>query len=209
MPGWRAKPNAESETMPTPEYQRFLDSMIIGYVQWHDGEGYDLEALAALSPEERAAAETVLLMHLATKADWRDVEALAALGTPGAMTAVKFAAKHGDSEVSNRALEILAAAGPEQAGPELEDDIVRAVQRGALDLAESHPTPRVKRALLDCARLGDPTTRVNAAAMLMYLCGKAPAAFDWNQRPFFLRFDTEDNQELRAAWMELRERTGV
>jgi len=94
--------------MPTPEYQRFLDSMIIGYVQWHDGEGYDLEALAALSPEERAAAETVLLMHLATKADWRDVEALAALGTPGAMTAVKFAAKHGDSEVSNRALEILA-----------------------------------------------------------------------------------------------------
>jgi hypothetical protein len=91
----------------------------------------------------------------------------------------------------------------------LEDDIVRAVERGALDLAESHPTPRVKRALLDCARLADPTTRVNAAAMLMYLCGKAEEAFDWNQRPFFLRFGTEDNQELRAAWMELRERTGV
>ena len=195
--------------MPSPEYERFLDSMIIGYEQWHDGDGYDVEALAALSPEERASAETVLITHLATKADWRDVDALAALGTPGAMTAVKVAIKHGNSEVRNHALEIMAAAGPEKAGPELEDDIVRAVERGALDLAESHPTPRVKRALLDCARLADPTTRVNAAAMLMYLCGKAEEAFDWNQRPFFLRFGTEDNQELRAAWTELRERTGV
>jgi hypothetical protein len=195
--------------MPSPEYQRFLDSMIIGYMQWHDGDGYDLEALAALSPEERGSAETVLIAHLATKADWRDVEALASLGTPGAMAAVKVATKHGNREVRDHALEIMAAAGPEQAGPGLEDDIVRAVERGALDLAESHPTPRVKRALLDCARLADPTTRVNAAAMLMYLCGKAEEAFDWNQRPFFLRFGTEDNQELRAAWTELRERTGV
>jgi hypothetical protein len=195
--------------MPTPEYQRFLDSMIIGYMQWHDGDGYDLEALAALKDEERGAAETVLITHLATKADWRDVEALAALGTPGAMAAVKAAAKHGNSEVRNRALEIMAAGEPEQTGPALEDDIVRAVERGALDLAERHPTPRVKRALLDCARLADPTTRVNAAAMLMYLCGKADEAFDWNQRPFFLRFGTEDNRELRAAWTELREKTGV
>src|SRR5580704_4374784 len=148
--------------MPTPEYQRFLDSMIIGYMQWHDGDGYDLEALAALKDEERGAAETVLITHLATKADWRDVEALAALGTPGAMAAVKVATNHGNPDVRNRALEIIAAgglehAGPEQAGPGLdnglENDIVRAVERGALDLAESHPTPRVKRALLDCARL--------------------------------------------------------
>jgi hypothetical protein len=183
--------------------------MIVGYEQWHDGDGYGLEALAALSPEERGSAETVLIAHLATKADWRDVEALASLGTAGAMAAVKAATKHGNREVRDHALEIMAAAGPEQAGPGLEEDIVRAVERGALDLAESHPTPRVKRALLDCARLADPTTRVNAAAMLMYLCGKAEEAFDWNQRPFFLRFGTEDNQELRAAWMELRERTGV
>jgi hypothetical protein len=195
--------------MCTPEFQRFLDSMVIGYMQWHDGDGYDLEALAALSPEERGSAETVLITHLATNAGWRDVEALAALGTPGAMSAVKAATKHGNAEVSNHALEIMAGTAPEQAGAELEDDIVRAVEHGALDLAQGHPTPRVKRALLDCARLADSTTRVNAAALLMYLCGKAEEPFDWNQRPFFLRFQTGDNQELRAAWMELRERTGV
>ena len=54
-----------------------------------------------------------------------------------------------------------------------------------------------------------PTTRVHAAALLMYLCGKTDEPFDWNQRPFFLRFASEDNQELRAAWTELRERAGI
>ena len=195
--------------MPTPEFQRFLDSMVIGYVQWHDGDGYNLEALAALAAEELVSAETVLITHLVNNADWRDIEALAALGTAGAITAIKAATKHSNREVRNLALEIMSATVSEQTGTELEDEIVRAVEKGALDLAKSHPTPRVKRALLDCARLGDSTTRVNAAALLMYLCGKSEEPFDWNHRPFFLRFQTDDNQELRAAWMELRERTGV
>ncbi|HLJ50041.1 MAG TPA: hypothetical protein VKU01_28700 [Bryobacteraceae bacterium] len=194
--------------MPSPELQRFLDSMKIGYEQWHDGIGYDLDALRAMTPEERSQVETVLIRNLAGTGDWRDVEALAALDTPGATAVLKTAAKHRNAEVRNRALSILADEGP-QTGLQLEDDIVRAVEQGALDLAEKHPTPRVKRALLDCARLAPATTRVHAAAMLMYLCGKADEPFDWNHRPFFLRFATEDNQQLRAAWMELREQTGV
>ena len=87
--------------------------------------------------------------------------------------------------------------------------MVRAVERGALELAEQCPTPRVKRALLDRARTADSVTRVNAAALLMYLCGQAPEPFDWNLRPFFLRFGEEDPNELRAAWTELRERTHI
>jgi hypothetical protein len=194
--------------MVTPEYQRFLESMKIGYVEWHDGIGYDLEALAGMTQEERGSVETLLIARLAGEADWRDVEALYALGTPGAAACLRVAARHRNPEVRNRALAILAEDRPEAAA-ELEDDIVRAVERGLLDLAESHPTPRVKRALLDCARLAEPTTRVHAAAMLMYLCGKADEPFDWDQRPFFLRFASEDNQELRAAWTELRDRTGL
>src|SRR5579872_384863 len=194
--------------MPSPELQRFLDSMKIGYEQRHDGIGYDLDALRAMTPEERSQVETVLIRNLAGTGDWRDVEALAALDTPGATAVLKTAAKHRNAEVRNRALSILADEGP-QTGLQLEDDIVRAVEQGALDLAEKHPTPRVKRALLDCARLAPATTRVHAAAMLMYLCGKADEPFDWNHRPFFLRFATEDNQQRRAAWMELREQTGV
>ena len=194
--------------MPGPEYDRFIKSMKIGYEEWHDGIGYDLQALTAMTPEDRAAVETGLIMHLNGPSDWRDVEALAALKTPGAIAVLKVAATHSNPEVRNLALQVLAGSGAEPA-LELEDKIVRAVKDGALDLAEKHPTPKVKRALLDCARLADSTTRVSAAALLMYLCGKADSSFDWSQRPFFLRFATEDNQELRAAWTELRERTGI
>ena len=194
--------------MAGAEYTRFIQSMNICYEQWHDGIGYDVEALAGMTPDERAEVEVILIAHLADPGDWRDVEALFALGTPGAMAAVNKATKHRSAEVRNHALEALAGAGPQNAA-DLEEDIVRAVERGALDLAERHPTPRVKRALLDCARLTDPVTRVNAAALLMYLCGKADGPFDWSQRPFFLRFGSEDRNELRAAWTELRQRTGI
>jgi hypothetical protein len=196
--------------MPGPEYERFIESMHIGFEQWHDGTGYDLSALAAMTIEERGDVEAILISHLSgNDGDWRDVEALSAMATPNASAAVKGAAKHRNLEVRNYALGLLAKAEPLSAG-EMEDEIVRAVERGALDLAQSHPTPRIKRAVLDCARLANaPATRVNAAALLMYLCGKAEEPFDWNQRPFFLRFATMDNQELRAAWVELRERTGI
>ena len=194
--------------MPGPAFLRFVESMNIGHEEWREGIGYDVQALAGMTPEERATVETTLIAHLADRGDWRDVEALAALGTPGAKAAVSLAAKHRNSEVRNYALKTLAKAEPPGAS-EREEAIVHAVERGALDLAESNPTPRVKRALLDCARLADPVTRVNAAALLLYLCGKADEPFDWSHRPFFLRFGSEDTQELRVAWTELRERTGV
>ena len=194
--------------MPGPEYQRFLESMKVGFAEWHDGIGYACEELAELPPEDRAAVEALLVERLTASGTWRDVEALDALGTPGAKEALRVAARHGCPEVRNRALEVLLRAEP-HAFVDLEEEVVRAVRKGALDLAQSHPTPRVRRALLDCARLADPVTRVNAAAMLLYLCGKADEPFDWSQRPFFLRFSTEEKGELRAAWRELRERTGV
>ncbi len=194
--------------MPSPEYQRFLESLEIGFEEWHDGIGYACEALAGLPPEERAAVETLLVARLTASGTWRDVEALEALGTPGAKEALRGAARHRCPEVRNRALEVLLRAEP-QSYADLEEEVVRAVRKGALDLAQSHPTTRVRRALLDCARLADPVTRVNAAAMLLYICGKADEPFDWNQRPFFLRFSTEEKGDLLAAWHELRERTGL
>jgi hypothetical protein len=50
--------------MSSPNYSRFIESMNIGYMQWHDGTGYDLEALAALEDDERRQVEEVLLRHL-------------------------------------------------------------------------------------------------------------------------------------------------
>jgi hypothetical protein len=64
--------------MPTsPAYDRFIKSMQVGYDQWHDGIGYDLDALAALTADERADARKLLAGRAGR--DWRDVEALEAL----------------------------------------------------------------------------------------------------------------------------------
>ena len=40
---------------PTDAYRRFLTSKAIGFAEWHDGVGYDLEAFAAMLPVERDA----------------------------------------------------------------------------------------------------------------------------------------------------------
>jgi hypothetical protein len=38
--------------MPGSEYQRFIESMKISFEQWHDGIGYDVQALAGMTPEK-------------------------------------------------------------------------------------------------------------------------------------------------------------
>ena len=194
-------------TQPSAAFGRFLKSMTIGLEEWREGTGYDLSALHEMTPDERTAIEDGLIAHLADPGDWRDVEALAALATPRALAAVQKARKHTDRQVREHAIEHVLEKTPQD--PNVEDDVVRAVKQGNIELAEQCPTPRVKRALLDCARTADATTRVNAAALLMYLCGQAAEPFDWNQRPFFLRFGEENPKERRAALKELREKTGL
>ena len=47
------------------------------------------------------------------------------------------------------------------------------------------------------------------AAMLFYIYGKADEPFDMKQRPFFLRFNTENKEERMQAFMELCEKLGI
>jgi hypothetical protein len=44
---------------------------------------------------------------------------------------------------------------------------------------------------------------VHFAARLFYIHGRADEPFDWNHRPFFLRFHTEDRGERLAVYREL------
>lgn len=39
--------------------------------------------------------------------------------------------------------------------------------------------------------------------MLTYLHKKAKTTFDWGKRPLFLRFNTDDQAEKRAAFVDL------
>jgi hypothetical protein len=50
---------------------------------------------------------------------------------------------------------------------------------------------------------------VHFAAMLMFIHGKAEEPFDWDQRPFFLQFSTENRTERVAAIRELCQKIGV
>jgi hypothetical protein len=79
----------------------------------------------------------------------------------------------------------------------------------AIDAAEEHPSPRIQETLLDLALNGNEDQRIQCAALALYLGGKADEAFDWNHRPFFLRFGEEDRKTQIEAYQELCQRLGV
>ena len=200
--------------MPSEAYQLFLDSMIMNFDRWHDGTGYDLQALKRLEPEEQASIEELLIANLKQAGDWRDVNALAALGTDSARRAVDKARFHNNTKVRNYALRIaLNNQNPKDKTKkdiaELEEQVIRAVEQGDYQMAEYMPNLQVKKALLNSILEIDREKRVSAAALLMYLCGQAPEPFDWSQRPFFLRFGEENPKALQLVWEELRKRTGL
>jgi len=45
--------------------------------------------------------------------------------------------------------------------------------------------------------------------MLLFVHGQADSSFDWDQRPFFLKFNTADRTEREAMFRELCDRIGV
>jgi len=143
--------------------------------------------------------------------DWRDAEALARIASERATAALKESTTGPTREVRLRAGELLHAAGD---AADLEAIIVEGLTHGAIGdglaqaelLAEQHPTEAVKRALLEGALRSTDGRAVRFAALLFYLHGLAPEPFDWNQRPFFLRFAGPDRAE---AFAELCRKIGA
>jgi hypothetical protein len=155
-----------------------------------------------------------LIENLTQAGDWRDVEALVALNTKSASEAVDKARFHNKIQVRNYALKIIInnrnlKNTTKELIAELEEQVVQAVKQGDYQIAESMPTLRVKKALLDSLLEVDRITRVNAAAFLLYICGQTTDPFDWSQRPFYLRFGEENTEELQQVWEELRKRSGL
>jgi hypothetical protein len=190
----------------TEAAKRFLASMNMTYEMWHDGTGYDLDALEELSDSERKEIETVLISH--SPRDWRDIEALAQIDSPRARKEVEAALKSSDPKVRSEAMNYAA----EKADPrERERLLVKSLERDGLysglseaidEVEEFHP-PKVIDALFRGALHRDGEAAVHFAALLFYLHGKAEEPFDWNHRPFFLRFHTTDRKEREAVFREL------
>ncbi|MBI2782058.1 MAG: hypothetical protein HYX55_09730 [Chloroflexi bacterium] len=193
--------------MGSDAYARFMASTNISYEQWHDGEGYDIDALRSLDPDEAFRAEHWLLARAGN--DWRDLEGLLALGTPAAKAAVVDQLRHGKLEQRLWAAKYLSddasLAGDREAAviAGLESALIYGGLTVALDIATEERTPAMVAALFRAALRDEGEAAVHAAARLAFIHGKAKEEFDWDLRPLFLRFNTQDRAERAAAFRDL------
>ena len=193
--------------------RRFEASMVMDYEKWHDGIGYDLDAIAQATSDERAAIERLLLARNA--ADWRDVEALAALGTPRAEKALLDALSSPNAEVR---LAVTRHAPHLVPDAKRTKSLVKAIRKAELgegltqaidEAAEYHP-PEVVDALFEGALKREAVAAVHFAALLFYVHGKAAEPFDDAKRPFFLKVSSPgDHPNRPGAFRELCAELGV
>lgn len=87
-------------------------------------------------------------------------------------------------------------------------DTYGGLTQALLQIEEFHPPPIIE-ALLRGVLTRSEGHPVHFAAMLMFLHGKATSAFDWAQRPFFLKFNTDDRPERIQLFQELCGKIGV
>jgi hypothetical protein len=191
---------------------RFKKSMEIDYEKWHDGVGYDVEAIHKSSPQERIEIEKLLINR--TPIDWRDIEALSELKSRSGHNVLKAAFLDGSITIRLAVIRY---------SPGLVDDagrvttLIQALRSAtlyaglsqALDLVEEFHPPEVVQELLFglLKREGDVATLF--AAMLFFIYGKAESSFDMKKRPFYLRFNTEDAEKRRLAFLELCNVIGI
>jgi hypothetical protein len=201
--------------MPSDAYNRFIASMVIDYEKWHDGIGYDLDALQAVTPAERKELEQKFLAR-GTR-DWRDAEALAVLNTDAAARAMEAALHEGPWEVRLTAASRLMDRGRldrAAMGRLLVEALPQVALYGgltkALDLIESlvPPSSELVNALWHGVEHREGEVAFHLAAMLMYLYGLSDGQYDWTHRPFLLRFNTQRMEHRAAAIAELRQMIG-
>lgn len=191
---------------------RFEASMVMDFEKWHDGIGYDMDAIAAATPAELTAITKIVLRHGVD--DWRDVEALAAIGTEAATSALTEALEEGSLEVRLAVLrQAPDMAHERQRTAVLVDAVQHADIGGGLtpmlaEIEDFHPPAIVDALLRGCLdRAGE--VAVHLAAMVAFVHGATKEPFDWAQRPLFLRFNTPDGKERRAALVDLCTLVGV
>ncbi len=189
----------------------FRKSMEMNYEKWHDGVGYDLDALRQVPVEDHAA----LYSCLVPPQGWRDVEALAAMHTTHADDALRTAAT--ESPINEVRLWVANVA------PHLVDGstrlalLRRAIETAtfadgmvsALDQIEPADRDALGADLLRGLLTRDGTLAYHFAATLAFMHGIIPSRDDTSLRPLFLQFNTPDVEARRGAYRELCERIGV
>ncbi len=191
-------------------YERFLRSAQIDSNNWRDPQ-HDLEAIELATADERRAIEQFLIMRGVEH--FIDAEALALLDTPRARQVLIETFRKGTTEI--RAA--VAHVAPQLI--EADEQLVELIQRiGECDayqglsltlvqIESTHP-PAVIDAMLRRIVTDPGVAAGHFAGLLLYLYGQASERFDWNQRPFLLRFNPGDHHDRRIAFDELCRRIG-
>lgn len=184
--------------------KRFLASMEIDFEKWHDGIGYNLTALDEMTKTDQDKIVEMLSTNL--NDPWRTFEVLQHVNTPKALAIINNALTHPSLQVR-----IAASRFAKGADKERERVLIEALRKSdiysglsqALDQVETfHPQGIVEALLLGLLTRGD-SGAVNFAGMLLFIHGKADSSFDWDRRPLFLRFDTNDIKERIEAFVEI------
>ena len=181
--------------------------MQVGYEQWREGTGYDLDAFAQIAGPQRD--EIARQMRDTATPDWRDLEVLGATRVARVDRAV--AAHHRRARSANadsrQRLCVLIDGGyaagsvPDVQLAHLIDEIEDADDLlPALDLASWHGGPITKLALLRGAH-DRPSVSLHFAARLLDAANLSDdmAAFDPKFRPTLLRLRPDNNEQDRAV----------
>lgn len=187
--------------MSSDAYRRFAESKVMDYEKWHDGIGYDLDALGEMTEEEREGVISELISHLQ---DWRDLEALHYVGTPAAHAAIEKARHSADAQLRVVALKY----GPPPSNVESEKTLLRSLDPAtattdAIEEAAECKTPAVIEALLRCVRECTGPAAYGAVASLLVMHGKLDSVYSWDRRDFILRFVDPPSPDRTAAYAEL------
>ncbi|MBC8064526.1 MAG: hypothetical protein H7Y17_06835 [Chlorobia bacterium] len=182
----------------------FLSSMVMDHEKWHDGIGYDVHLIDAMTDEQKSAIESKLIAKGVS--DWRDLEALDRLGTPGATAAILATRKSKDRELRVRAQSY----GPPPSDEDREAAILAGLQSDAgrskaIDAAANCPTPKIIKGLVECLTKTVGADAYSVVATLFFMHGKMDSPHSMAHRQFFLRF-VEPGPDKDAAMAELRQK---
>jgi len=186
---------------PKKKYQA---SKNIGYDEWREGEGYDLDAYAAMDAAERDA-EAARIRGL-SHPDWRDLEVLRVHGSKESIEHLRDLLLHPSINTRSHALgELIDGDHTPGAVPDVQlAHIIDAIDDDAdgmthaLLLTQNHAGPISKLALLRGARdKSSPSLHFMSALFDLAELSDDMAAFDPKFRPLLLRLLPDNATEDR------------
>lgn len=184
--------------------KRFLESMEMNYEKWHDGIGYDLTAVDEMTQEDKDSIVDMLSVKL--DEPWRTFETLEHIKTPKAIATINHALSHPSLEVRIAATRFAKGADVDRECILIEalekTDLYAGLSQALYEVETFHPKGIVDALLRGLLKRGD-SGAVNFAGMLLYIYCKTDSSFDWNHRPLFLRFKTDDLKEREEAFIEI------